>query len=62
MADSKTVQPTLSAEALAYIDQLIEIGGYGKNPSEVARYLISRELDDLLRAKVLTPNGRKSEK
>ena len=55
MAETKTVQPAFSTEALGYLDQLVELGGYGKNRSEVARYLIIREIDDLLRAGVLIP-------
>ena len=50
--DSKTVQPTLSSLQNEYLEQLIE-KGYGKSKSEVARYLIQREIDDLLRSGVL---------
>jgi len=34
---------------------LVGFGTYGANPTEVARYLIIRELDDLVRAGVLKP-------
>lgn len=50
--ESKTVQPTLSPLQHGYLEALIE-KGYGKNKSEVARYLIQREIDDLLRSGVL---------
>jgi hypothetical protein len=35
--------------------RLVEIGTYGSNPTEVAKYLILREIDDLTRAGVLKP-------
>jgi hypothetical protein len=31
----------------------VEVGTYGSNPTEVARYLILREIDDLIRTGVL---------
>ncbi|MEE2690708.1 MAG: hypothetical protein VX640_04110 [Pseudomonadota bacterium] len=49
---SKTVQPTLSPAQHEQLEQLRK-KGYGKSKSEVARYLIQRELDDLIRAGVV---------
>lgn len=37
-----------------YLEQLVE-QGYGQTIRKVADYLIDREIDDLLRAGVLTP-------
>lgn len=37
-----------------YLQQLVE-QGYGNTIREVTDYLLDREIDDLLRAKVLTP-------
>lgn len=37
-----------------YLYQLVE-QGYGSTIREVADYLVDREIDDLLRCKVLTP-------
>lgn len=50
---TKKVEPTLPANAYARLEALVEIGIYGSNPTEVARYLILRELDELLRQGVL---------
>jgi hypothetical protein len=51
--ESRKVEPRLPAKAFAQLERLVEIGNYGANPTDVARYLILRELDDLLRAGVL---------
>lgn len=37
-----------------YLQQLVEMG-YGPTIREVADYLVWRAIDDLLRAKILTP-------
>lgn len=49
---SQKVEPSLDQPTLASLDLLIE-KGYGKNKSDVARYLILREIDDLKRAGIL---------
>jgi hypothetical protein len=51
---SKKVQPVLSAQFRDYLDQLVDLG-YGKTPTEAARYLIDRGIDDLIRAKTIGP-------
>lgn len=53
----KTVEVGLPPEEYACLEYLKKIGGYGGNPTEVARYLIRRELDDLRRAGVLPKHG-----
>lgn len=50
---TKKVQPRLHPKAYEQLKQLAEIGTYGGNATEVAKFLILRELDDLLRAGVL---------
>jgi hypothetical protein len=50
---TRKVEPRLPAEAFNQLESLVEIGTYGSNPTEVARYLIIRGLDDLLRSGVL---------
>jgi hypothetical protein len=51
------VEPRLPQKAFDQLEKLAEIGTYGSNPTDVARYLILRELDDLLRTGVLKPPG-----
>lgn len=48
--ESTKVTPSLDEATLECLDALIS-QGYGKNRSDVARYLILREIDDLKRAK-----------
>jgi len=48
------VQPVLSAQFRRYLDQLVTLG-YGKTPTDAARYLIDRSIDDLIRAKTIGP-------
>jgi len=50
---TKKVEPRLDPKAYACLEKLVELGGYGSNPTEVAKYLIHRELDDLRRGHVL---------
>jgi hypothetical protein len=52
--ESKKVQPVLSAQFRRCLDQLVDLG-YGKTPTEAARYLIDRGIDDLIRAKTIGP-------
>jgi hypothetical protein len=49
------VAPTIPLPVHARLERLAAEGLYGNNPSEVARYLILRGLDDLARAGVLPP-------
>jgi hypothetical protein len=46
------VQPVLSAQFRRYLDQLVNLG-YGKTPTDAARYLIDRGIDDLIRSKTI---------
>jgi hypothetical protein len=47
------VHPTISAQTLGYLDQLVELGNYGNTPTAAAMYLIQRGIDDMLRAKLI---------
>lgn len=49
----RKVEPTLPADAYVCLERLTKIPGYGSTPTEVAKYLILREIDDLTRANVL---------
>lgn len=50
----RQVKPWLPADAYASLQWLVKnMSRYGSNPTEVARYLILRELDDLTRGGVL---------
>lgn len=51
---NQKVEPTLTPELYACLVKLAELG-YAPTPTEVARYLISREIDDLKRSGVLPP-------
>ena len=42
------VQPTISAQQMDYLEQLVEVGNYGNTPTAVALYLIQRGIDDML--------------
>lgn len=52
---TRKVEPSLPAAAYACLETLAQLGPYGSNPTEVARYLILREIDDLTRHGVLKP-------
>ena len=57
--ETTKVQATISQQMATYLDQLVDAGTYGNSPSEVARYLIQRGLDDLLRNGVIEkPRGK----
>tara|TARA_B100000614_G_scaffold183188_1_gene163798 strand:+ start:108 stop:314 length:207 start_codon:yes stop_codon:yes gene_type:complete len=58
---SRKIEPTLPADAFACLEALARMGRYGSNATEVARYLILRELDDLTRQGVLRINRDSSE-
>jgi hypothetical protein len=51
------VEPRLPPKAFAQLQRLVEMGTYGSNPTEVAKYLILREIDDLTRTGVLKSQG-----
>jgi hypothetical protein len=55
---SLKVQPVLSAQFRRYLDQLVNLG-YGKTPTDAARYLIDRGIDDLIRAKTISPESKR---
>jgi hypothetical protein len=50
---SRKIEPTIPGDAFACLEHLARMGRYGGNPSEVARYILLRGLDDLTRAGVL---------
>lgn len=50
---SRKVEPTIPVPAYSRLARLAKMGLYGATPTEVARYLIIRGLDDLTRDKVL---------
>jgi hypothetical protein len=54
---SHKVHPALPAAAYACLEDLAKMEQYGNSPTEVARYLILREIDDLTRAGVLPKGG-----
>jgi hypothetical protein len=58
---SRKVQPVLSAQFRRYLDDLVDLG-YANTPTEVARYLIDRGIDDLIRAKTIGPGSRRPRK
>ena len=49
----KKLEVGLPVEVHDCLGRLSKVGGYGTNPTEVARYLIQRSIDDLRRAGVL---------
>lgn len=55
---SRKVEITLAKDAFDCLDLLAKRGRFGNNPTEVARYLLTREIDDLTRAGVLPPPDR----
>ena len=55
---SRKVQPVLSAQFRRYLDQLVKLG-YGKTPTDAARYLIDRGIDDLIRSKTISTSRRR---
>ena len=40
MAENKSIQPRLPPAAHAYLQDLVDTGAYGSNPTDVARTLI----------------------
>ena len=49
---TKKVEPGLPPDAYACLERLVGLG-YGSTATDVARYLILREIDDLKRSGVL---------
>lgn len=47
---TRKVEPRLHPKAYKRLEMLVQEGTYGSNPTEVSKYLILRELDDLRRA------------
>jgi hypothetical protein len=55
---SGQVTATLSPKVIQHLEELAKEGTYGgPTPSQVAAYLIMREIDDLIRAGVLRRPG-----
>jgi len=52
---TREVKPKLPADAYACLERLAAMGRYGSNPTEVAKYLIIREIDELTRSGLLPP-------
>jgi hypothetical protein len=50
---SRKVEPSLPADAYACLQRLARMGRFGSNPTEVAKYLLTRSIDDLTRSGVL---------
>ena len=50
---TQKITPALSAEVIRCLRLLSDSGRYGSTPNEVARYLITRAIDDLTRGGVL---------
>ena len=46
--EGKKSQPVLSKQFHAHLDRLVTLG-YGGTPTEVAKYLLQRGLDDMVR-------------
>ncbi len=53
------INVSASAEVAAYLDELAERGIHGKTRSEVARFLISIEIERLIREGILKPRKSK---
>jgi hypothetical protein len=49
---SKKIHPMLSEQFHTYLGQLVDVG-YGNTPTDAARYLIERGIDDLIRSKTI---------
>jgi hypothetical protein len=57
---SRKLHPLLTPQFHAYLKDLVRMG-HGPTASDAARYLLQREFDDLLRAKLLKPRGEDGE-
>jgi hypothetical protein len=49
----KKVEPMLAADTYACLEYLAGKRRYGANPSEVARYMILREVDEMTRVGII---------
>lgn len=47
------IQPTISAQQLDYLEQLVEIGNYGNTPTAVALHLIQLGLTQFINSGVI---------
>jgi hypothetical protein len=57
-APTRKAEPMLPAGAYACLQSLAAMAYYGSTPNEVARYLILRGLDDLIRSRVIHDRTR----
>lgn len=53
------VKPTISAQQMDYLEQLVEIGNYGNTPTAVALSLIQRGIDDMLGRSLIKPRTKR---
>lgn len=54
--DRSRLTVTLNPEILEYLDDVAKTGLYGKTRPEVAKSLISREIERLIRENIITLN------
>jgi len=54
MATNPKIQPRLLPETLAYLEDLLDTGAYGKNLSDVARSLIEAGIRQALADKIIS--------
>lgn len=54
---NKKVEPRLAPVMHAYLDDLVAIGAYGKDKSDIARTFIERGIQDLIEKGVLKPKS-----
>lgn len=53
MPRNKPVQPRLTATSHAYLQDLVETGAYGSNPTDVARTLIEEGIRRALKDRII---------
>jgi hypothetical protein len=58
-APTTRVAPTITIQIQEQLEYLAELGMFGSNPSDVARYLITRALEELIRSNILPPPTKK---
>lgn len=58
--DPKRIYITPSAEIMAYLDELAEIGIHGKTRSEVAKTFVGTEVERMIREGIITLRNRKT--
>lgn len=54
--DDIGITVSATAQFRRYLDQLTDLG-YGKTPTDTARYLIDRGIDELIRARIIGPGA-----